>query len=61
MIVDTHTAMGRIETLTVTLVGRVGVLWNHALHVTVYERTVEPSQQFEDEQDEFPGVPLLRH
>jgi hypothetical protein len=60
VIVDTHTAMGRIETLTVTLVGRVGVLWNHALHVTVYERTVEPSQQFEDEQDEFPGVPLLR-
>ena len=60
VIVNTRTSLGRIETLTVTLVGRIGVLWNHALHVTVYERSVEPSQQFEDEQDEFPGRPLLR-
>lgn len=60
VIIDTRTSLGRIETLTVTLVGRVGVLWNHALHVTVYERTVEPSQQFEYEQDEFSGRPMLR-
>ena len=60
VIVDSRTSMGRIETLTITLVGRIGVLWNHALHVTVYERSVEPSQQFFPEQDEYPGRPLLR-
>jgi hypothetical protein len=60
VIIDSRTSLGRLESLTVTLVGRVGVLWNHALHVTVYERTVLPSQQFQQDQDRFEGLPLLR-
>jgi hypothetical protein len=60
VIITSRTSLGRIESLTVTLVGRIGVLWNHALHITVYERTVLPSQQFQAQQDELPGSPLLR-
>lgn len=60
VIIDSRTSLGRLESLTVTLVGRVGVLWNHALHVTVYERSVLPSQQFQDEQEPLQGRPLLR-
>jgi len=60
VIIDSRTSLGRLESLTVTLVGRIGNLWNHALHVTVYERTVLPSQQFQQDQDPFKGLPLLR-
>jgi hypothetical protein len=60
VIVDSRTTMGRLESMTVTLVGRIGTLYNHALHVTVYERTALPSDQFYLEQDRFAGFPLLR-
>ena len=58
--VDTRIAQGRTETITITLVGRIGVLWNHALHVTVFERTVQPTTQFAQEQGIFAGRPLIR-
>jgi hypothetical protein len=60
VIIDTRTSMGRIESLTITLVGRVGNLWNHALHVTVFARTVLPSDQFALYQDALYNRPLLR-
>jgi hypothetical protein len=60
VIVDSRTSMGRLESMTITLVGRVGNLFNHAHHVTTYDRTVLPSDQFYLEQDLIPGRPLLR-
>ena len=60
VIIDTRTSMGRIESLTITLVGRIGNLWNHALHVTVYARTALPSDQFALYQDQLSNRPLLR-
>jgi hypothetical protein len=60
IIVESHTAMGRLSSLSVTLVGRIGVCWNRALHVTVYERTVLPSRQFYLEQEQLNGRPILR-
>ena len=60
IIVESHTQMGRLASVSVTLVGRIGVLWNRALHVTVYERTVLPSRQFYLEQEQLKGRPILR-
>ena len=60
VIVDSRTSMGRLESMTITLVGRIGNLYNRALHVTTYERTVLPSDQFYLEQDLIPGRPLVR-
>lgn len=41
-------AMGRSYSYTLERVGRIGVWWNRAKHVIVYERTVVPSAQFGD-------------
>ena len=60
IIVESHTYMGRLSTLSITLVGRIGVFWNRALHVTVYERSVLPSRQFYGEQEPLRGRPILR-
>jgi len=60
IIVESHTYMGRLSTLSITLVGRIGVYWNRALHVTVYERSVLPSRQFYGEQEPLRGRPILR-
>ena len=60
IIVESRTEMGRLSSLSVILVGRIGVCWNRALHVTVYERTVLPSRQFYLEQDQLRGRPILR-
>jgi hypothetical protein len=60
IIVDSRTSMGRLESLTITLVGRIGNYYNHALHVTVYERTVAASEQFYLEQPTLTQIPWLR-
>lgn len=53
-------AMGRVETLTVERLGRIGVFWNQAIHVTVYSRALKPAPMFESEQESFVGWPVLR-
>jgi hypothetical protein len=53
-------AMGRASTLNVERIGRIGVYWNRAKHVIVYERTVAPSRQFFLEQYPLLGNPVLR-
>ena len=53
---------GQIARLLKTRIGRIGITWNRAKHIIVYERTVLPSQQFNDQQAEVPhlGWPILR-
>lgn len=52
--------MGRVSELRVERVGRVGLLWNKAKMVTIFRRTVAPTDQFKDEQDAHLGRPILR-
>lgn len=52
------TAMGRTFSYTLERIGRVGVFWNLAKYVIVYERSTVPSQQFQD--TGFLGRPVLR-
>ncbi len=52
---------GQISRLENIRIGRLGVLWNKARHVIVYERTTVPSEQFKGEQSsEFDGWPIIR-
>lgn len=45
-----ETSFGQLARLIKVRIGRVGVLWNKAKHVVVYERTTVAAKQFEDEQ-----------
>lgn len=54
------TAMGRTFMISIERIGRISVTWNRAKHVIVYERSVRPSRQFYQEQDELEGIPVLR-
>lgn len=53
---------GQASRIVKTRVGRIGVLWNKAQHVIVYERTTVPSLQFVSEQpgSDLEGWPILR-
>lgn len=44
-----ETRGGRVQRQRVEILGRIGVFWNRAKHVVVYERTVNPSPQFTPE------------
>jgi len=52
--------MGRVESLTIERIGRIGNFWNRAKHVITYSRTVAATRQFYLEQEPFLGVPILR-
>lgn len=45
-----ESSFGQLSRLIKIRIGRVGVVWNKAKHVIVYERTTVYSMQFEDEQ-----------
>jgi hypothetical protein len=57
-------ALGRTYYYKLERVGRVGIFWNKAKHVIVYERSVVPSRQFYQEQgandNKSYGIPMLR-
>jgi len=61
-----ETSFGQLSRLVKIRIGRLGVLWNKARHVVVYERTTVASEQFKDEQlrppigDASHGWPVLR-
>ncbi|WP_056821695.1 hypothetical protein [Rhizobium sp. Root708] len=56
-----NTVVGRTDTYTLERIGRIGVFWNIAKHVIVYERTVLPPDQFAEEQDgQHLGRPVVR-
>ena len=52
--------MGRTDVYAVERIGRIGVFWNKAKHVIIYERSVVPSKQFMNEQEKNLGRPMLR-
>ena len=59
------TAAGRTHVYAVERIGRIGVFWNKAKHVILYERTTAPSPQMSDpanpdQQPEHLRRPLLR-
>lgn len=45
-IIKSTTSMGRTHFYAVERIGRIGVFWNKAKHVTEFERTIVPSEQF---------------
>lgn len=51
-IIKSITSMGRTHFYAVERIGRIGVFWNKAKHVIEYERTVVPSIQFKNTQNE---------
>lgn len=57
-----ETTEGQLTRLTKIRIGRIGVVWNRAKHVIVYERTVVPSAQFAAQQEasKLHGWPVLR-
>ncbi|WP_316197066.1 hypothetical protein [Bradyrhizobium sp. SZCCHNS3053] len=55
------TSFGRTHTYAVERIGRIGVFWNVAKHVIVYQRTVLPPDQFASQQaGQHFGRPVLR-
>jgi len=55
-----NTFLGRTFFYSLERIGRIGVLWNRAKHVIVYERTVADTQQFDDEKGIWRGIPAVR-
>lgn len=55
-----NVAMGRTYFYSIERIGRIGVFWNLAKHVIIYERTVAPTKQFKGKQDDHLRRPLLR-
>jgi len=53
-------AMGRTFYYALERIGRIGVVWNRAKHVIIYERTVAPSLQFTGGQQWHLGRPIVR-
>lgn len=53
-------SMGRTYSYTLERIGRIGVWWNRAKHVIIYQRTVVPSRQFAGDQNPHEGRAVLR-
>ena len=49
---------GFTRSIRLERIGRVGMLWNHAKHVIVYERTVKTPLRYRGEDPEVPIRPL---
>lgn len=58
--VISNTAMGRTSYISVEIIGRIGVYWNRAKKVVIYERSVVPSRQFHLEQQRHQGRAVVR-
>ncbi|MDF3072055.1 MAG: hypothetical protein K0R38_7656, partial [Polyangiaceae bacterium] len=55
-----NTFLGRTFFYSIELLGRVGVLWNRAKYVVIYERSVDGSKQFPDPDSAWRGRAVLR-
>lgn len=53
-------SLGRTYSYKLERIGRIACWWNRAKHVIVYERTVLPSRQFENQQVGHRGRPIVR-
>ncbi|HEX7832492.1 MAG TPA: hypothetical protein VF787_22730 [Thermoanaerobaculia bacterium] len=60
-IIITETTQGRLDSLTLIRIGRINMLWHHARHVIVYERTTRTAPRYVgDQPDAFEGMAALR-
>lgn len=62
-LVLSDTTDGRINTLTLIRRGRIAVLWNHARHVIVYERTTRTAPRYQadgSQPADFEGLAAVR-
>lgn len=57
---EAEVADGQLTRSIKTRVGRIGVAWNRAIHVIVYERSTAPGAQFKHEQPALLGWPVPR-
>lgn len=55
-----NTQVGRTFFYSIESIGRIGVLWNRAKHVIIYERSVADTKQFDDKLKTWIGVPVVR-
>lgn len=56
-----ETSQGRLSSLTLIRVGRIAMLWHHARHVIVYERTTRTVPRYrQDQPNDFEGLAALR-
>jgi hypothetical protein len=58
-IIISSTRLGRLDSVTLIRVGRVGMLWNHARHVIVYERTSRRAPRYGAGPGDPEGADLL--
>ncbi|MFO1435492.1 MAG: hypothetical protein U1F34_03690 [Gammaproteobacteria bacterium] len=59
-LIITDTKDGRLNSLTLVRVGRIAMLWNHARHVIVYERSTRRVPRYVNDQPEYNGLAALR-
>lgn len=60
-IIISETSQGRLSSLTLIRVGRIAMLWHHARHVIVYERTTRTVPRYRlDQPNDFEGLAALR-
>lgn len=55
-----NTFLGRTFFYSLERIGRIGVLWNRAKHVIVYERSVADTEQFDDKDQVWRSIPVVR-
>ena len=54
-----NTFLGRTFFYSLERIGRIGVLWNRAKHVIVYERSVADTEQFDDKKGIWRKIPAV--
>jgi hypothetical protein len=54
-IIISRTDQGHLESLVLMRIGRIGMLWNHARHVIVYQRSSRRAPRYGLGDDPFPG------
>jgi len=59
-IIEAKVELGRVSHYAVERIGRIGVFWNRAKHVIVYERTTRRAERYEEVQNELKHLPIVR-
>ncbi len=62
-IIEANVELGRVSHYAVERIGRIGVFWNRAKHVIVYERTTQRADRYatgEEQQSVLAHLPIVR-
>lgn len=62
-IIEANVELGRVSHYAVERIGRIGVFWNRAKHVIVYERTTQRADRYalgDEQQNELAFLPIVR-